>query len=258
MLTGIRYKIAALLACVPLALAAACGGSQPLPDIEATIEAKVEEILAAVPTLDIEATVQARLVEEQANQPVYISGEFYPQNLFGKLGSDGAWEPKDIDICSPTRVTGGFVGWEYKNPGWIGIKTAFICNAYSHDLTAALPQQLLIQLDIDRLPGNSVDSCVLTPSYKTPQIIPGLDQYLSTRYIDSYSFKLLIQRYTRWATSSLLPGNNPLPNDWIAITHEEAPGTVSVADSGISRFFEYSIKGTCIIPTAAKSTPVYY
>ena len=47
MLTGIRHKVVVLLACMPLALAAACGGSQPLPEdmkiaIDATVQARID------------------------------------------------------------------------------------------------------------------------------------------------------------------------------------------------------------------------
>ena len=77
MLTDIRHKVVVLLACVPLALVAACGGSQPLPDIDATGRQTffepygimtAEAKLAAMPS-HIDATVEAKLKEALAAIP---------------------------------------------------------------------------------------------------------------------------------------------------------------------------------------------
>ena len=49
MLTVMRYKAVVDLGCVLLiAVTAACGGSQPLPDIDATVEARVEVAKASL------------------------------------------------------------------------------------------------------------------------------------------------------------------------------------------------------------------
>ena len=69
MLAGMRHTVGLVLGLVLLALVVACGDTQPpapaieptsTPDIEATVEAKVEE------GLRVEATVEARLKEERA------------------------------------------------------------------------------------------------------------------------------------------------------------------------------------------------
>ena len=55
MVTGIRHTAVLVLGCVLLAvMLAACGDSQPLPDIEATVQARLNEERAA------EATTEAR------------------------------------------------------------------------------------------------------------------------------------------------------------------------------------------------------
>ena len=78
MLTDIRHKAVLVLGLTLFAVAVACGDTPPLPDIEATIEARVELAKAsptipapaptrkpgrptAIPTPNIEAAVQARI-----------------------------------------------------------------------------------------------------------------------------------------------------------------------------------------------------
>ena len=52
MLRHVRHTALLILGLLLLALVA-CGGTQPLPDIDATVEAKVEEALAAIPPPEV-------------------------------------------------------------------------------------------------------------------------------------------------------------------------------------------------------------
>ena len=202
---------------------------------------------------EIEAIVEARLAEER----IIISGDFTPKHLSSRAVG--------VDICIPgfnamSQANNTFTGRYYQNPGsairsegkegWIGIKTALICNINdSHDLTmVGFPQQLMIQIDLDRIPGNSVDSCALTAAFKPPESIQGMNQHLLFNLRKSYDRITLIQGDRTWGGGRI----EDLPDDWIAISHLSAPGLNGfAADTGISQYFDYSIKGLCL-PTPAQ------
>ncbi len=185
--------------------------------------------------------------------PVYISGDFTAQYLSGQTVG--------VDLCLPGyadkfkgQVNNTFTGRYYQNPGsaissegkngWIGIKTALICGINdSHDLTmVGFPQQLMIQVDLDRIPGNNVDSCALTAAFKTPETIQGMNQHMLSNLRKSYDRIIVIQRDRVWGAGQI----EDLPDDWIAISHLSAPGLIGPADTGISQYFDYSIKGLCL------------
>ena len=71
MFPGIRHTaVLSSLAFVLIALVVACGGTQPLPDIDATVEARIQEKQAEDAALEARAQTMAKAMVEATAQAV--------------------------------------------------------------------------------------------------------------------------------------------------------------------------------------------
>jgi hypothetical protein len=83
MLVGMRHKAVLVLGCALLAvMLAACGDTQPLPDIEATVQARLAEERVAEATVEVRALALAKVMAEATAQAVSTAPTGQPSRPF--------------------------------------------------------------------------------------------------------------------------------------------------------------------------------
>ena len=181
------------------------------------------------------------------------------QVIFGKFKADKLEPLSMSDVCSP------YQGREYGGGDWVGIERAVMCYYVRPNSTVA-PMEVLIKLDMEAIPGQSLDSCILASSYGgNPTHDEMTRYYLWERYSDFTAvFYPPNARGGPWALSEL-------PEGWVSIRHSGSSSwhsTNQYSDKTlhqetilfVSEFIDYSLRGICIDdetePEAAIDIPI--